>query len=133
MKAKFANNIVQCINVMLNQIIIWQTLLLFSHLILCDFKENYTYMWKKYMYIYNRWKGNYPRYPHWHNINFYSGKIIGTKTDFLWKFIDIFSPFGIHSKYLAQFFNVILRALSCLLQYKTPADFFINSRFFETW
>lgn len=65
-------------------------------------------------------------------IIFYSEKCTGMKTDFLQRFIMgnfyIFSPFGSHSEYLAQFFNVIIWVLTCLLQCKIPVDSFLFNR-----
>lgn len=54
----------------------------------------------------------------------------GTKTYFLRRFIImrnayIFSLFGSQSKYLAQFFNVLIRILSSLLQWKNSRRHFI--------
>lgn len=57
-------------------------------------------------------------------------ELAGTKTYFLRRFIImrnayIFSLFGSQSKYLAQFFNVIIRILSSLLKWKNSRRHFI--------
>lgn len=60
---------------------------------------------------------------------FDSEKFTETITDSLRRFklnnVDIISPFGSHTKYLAQFFNVITRVPSCLLQCRTLLDLLI--------
>lgn len=60
---------------------------------------------------------------------FYSEKFTETITDSLRRFklnnVDIISQFGSHTKYLAQFFNVITRVPSCLLQCRTLVDLLI--------
>lgn len=56
----------------------------------------------------------------------------GIQTTFSWRFIlgnvYIFLPFGTHSECLAQFFNVRVRAVSWLMQWKITVDFLFWDR-----
>lgn len=63
-------------------------------------------------------------------LSFNAKKFRATNTDFSQRLImgnvDIFPPFGSHSKYLAQFLSTMF---SCLLQCIIPIDSFISAMY----
>lgn len=94
--------------------------------ILTIFNKN-THTWEKCNW--NRWKETFSRYLHWHIMVFHSKKFKEKNPDFLQRMIManvyIFSLFGRHSVFVAQFCILIIRVPSSFVHRKIPIDFFI--------